>query len=148
MRSSTLRWGWLLAGLLLLGSACDSEEKETGDKEEEEKEKKKKEKKKKKKEDLEANLKKAKEQCDSLGNACGKKDEYKKKIAEGCKEPLEEQVKKGCTDQVVKALTCYEKEICPGKEEVQVYDDFRVLTARHKKCQDEIKAAHSCLTEE
>lgn len=147
MNASTSRWGWLLAGALLATMGCDDKSSESDDKAAEE-DKKKDEKKKKKKDDEKANVDKAEGQCDTLGKACNKEEKYQQAIATKCKEPVKEQVKKGCTDEVVAVLKCFEKDVCSGEEAVQAYDDFRVLTNRHNKCGDEMKAVNTCMTGE
>ncbi len=151
-KASTKRAGRRIGGLLALGlvvllaAGCDSEDESSkADEEQEAKANKKKEKRKQKKAEEKKLLETAEAQCDTLGKACGKKEKHAEAIAKGCKEPLKEQLKAGCTTQLVAVFACYEKDICSGKEAVQVYDDFRVLTKRHDKCGDEMSAAQACM---
>src|SRR5262245_52158639 len=92
-----------------------------------------------------AHTEKLTERCKKLGEACGEKDKHKAKITEECTEAAKLQVEKGCSEKVVAAYDCYQKEVCVKDNKIWALDDFRVLSDRNKKCLDERKAASDCV---
>ena len=83
--------------------------------------------------------------CEQLAKACGDSDKHIQKIAEECKRAAEKEARSGCTEKVIAAYDCYEKELCGKQDKVWTLDDLRVLSERHSKCVTARNAVRTCV---
>ena len=83
--------------------------------------------------------------CETMAMACGDKDKHIQKITAECKEAVKPMTDKGCADAANTLYTCYESQVCSGKDRVWTLDDLRVLAGRHSKCVVEHMALTECI---
>ena len=82
--------------------------------------------------------------CVQLGKVCGDKGKHVEKIIDECKQAAKKQVENGCTDKVIAAYDCYERELCGSGDKVWTIEDLRLLATRHSKCVAEQDASRAC----
>jgi hypothetical protein len=80
--------------------------------------------------------------CERLGKVCGDQDKHIQKVTDECKQAAKTQA--SCITEVAAVYSCYEKELCGGKEKVWALDDLRVLADRHGKCVAERDVSRAC----
>lgn len=82
--------------------------------------------------------------CVQLAKVCGDKGKHVDKIVDECKQAAKKQVANGCTDKVIAAYDCYERELCASGDKVWTIEDLRLLATRHSKCVAEQDASRVC----
>ncbi len=82
--------------------------------------------------------------CTQIGPACGEKVKHQERMIEECQTAAKKQVEQGCTDQVMAAYDCFDKELCGKGDKVWALDDLNVLAERKTKCDAELKAVREC----
>jgi hypothetical protein len=82
--------------------------------------------------------------CVQFGKVCGDKGKHVEKIIEDCKQASKKQIENGCTDKVIAAYDCYERELCGSGDKVWTIEDLRLLATRHNKCVAEQDAIRQC----
>jgi hypothetical protein len=83
--------------------------------------------------------------CETMALSCGDKDKHIQKITTECKESIKVITDKGCAPAADALYSCYEKQVCSGKDRVWTLDDLRVLAGRHSKCVVEQMAVTDCV---